>query len=120
MEIIRLFKIILFRYYITKGFKLNTLDVLNYSNKINNLDDVIIYMDSILDLLKDDVEKIAKSKNIWFFDFDYLFIESGKILKNQLKKKHLSGIKKFYYSENIDIAISWMISRLINNMRNIN
>jgi hypothetical protein len=98
---------------------LYTNDILNYSNKIKNVSDIIIYFDLIIDIVKDDVKNIVISKRIYFFDFDYIFNESAKILKNQLEKKHLHGIQNFYSSANLNVAVSWMIARLINNMKNI-
>jgi hypothetical protein len=41
------------------------------------------------------------------------------MLKNQLKKSHLKGIHRFLKCENIENAISWLITRILANMRNI-
>ena len=41
------------------------------------------------------------------------------ILKNQLKKSHLKAIKRFIHCKNIENATSWLIQRIISNMRNI-
>jgi hypothetical protein len=73
----------------------------------------------IVDLSKDDVYNITKAKELFFYDFDYFYSESSRILKNQLKKTHLKSIKNIYLSKDINHVASWIISRLINNMRNI-
>ncbi len=94
-------------------------DILNNSKKINSVNDIIENLDIILDLSKDDVYKISKSKKIYFHDFDYFYSESIRILKSQLRKTHLKSIKNIHSSHDINFALSWIISRLINNMRNI-
>ena len=38
---------------------------------------------------------------------------------NQIKKKHLNGVKRFFKLENIEDKLNWLISRILNNMRNL-
>lgn len=69
---------------------------------------------------QDDVFKIAKSKRIFFADFDFTYASAVEILRKQLLKIHLKGIKKFFLNcDNLENALKWLISRILNNMRNI-
>lgn len=94
------------------------IEIINHSGKIKTIYDLLNFLDSILELAREDVYKIAKSKRIIFSDFDFTFSCAVEILKNQLKKKHLKAIDRFFKCENIDSAINWLIGRILNNMRN--
>jgi hypothetical protein len=48
-----------------------------------------------------------------------VFADRFVLLKSQLQKSHLKGISRFLKCENIANAVSWLIERLLNNMRNI-
>ncbi len=76
-------------------------------------------MDLVVELAREDVLKIAKSKRLKFNDFDFTYCDAVKMIKNQLKKSHLRGISRFLKFDNIANAVSWLINRLLNNMRNI-
>ena len=95
------------------------LEIINKSNKVNTIHEMIENIDLIIELVKDDVKVISRSKQIYFADFDYTFSISKFIIKKQLAKSHLTAIKRFYECKNIDDAIKWLASRLLNNMRNI-
>ena len=41
------------------------------------------------------------------------------MLRNQLAKLKLKGIRRFLGFENVDNAVSWLITRILGNMRNI-
>ena len=92
--------------------------ILSHCNKIKTIDDLLNLIDLILELAREDVYKIAKSKRIIFSDFDFTFSYAVEILKKQLKKKHLKAIDRFFKCENMDSAINWLIGRILNNMRN--
>lgn len=94
-------------------------EIIRESQRVNNIDDVINNLDCISEVLKEDVMKIAKSKRIYFPDFDFFYRLSINTLKNQLSKKHLKAIKRFYECENLEIAIKFIIERLLNNMKNL-
>lgn len=94
-------------------------EILYLSKKIETVNDILSHLDAILELAKDDVFNISKSKYIFFNDFEFTFSEATKILKMQLKKKHLLGIKKLYKLKNTEKVLAWIIARLINIMRNI-
>lgn len=94
------------------------IEIMSYSSKIKTVYDVVDFLDSILELAREDVFKIAKSKRIVFSDFDFTFSCAVEILKKQLKKKHLKAIDRFFKCENIDSAINWLVARILNNMRN--
>lgn len=41
------------------------------------------------------------------------------MLRGQLQKSHLKGIRRFLQCKNLNNAVSWLIERILNNMRNI-
>ncbi len=88
-------------------------------SKIKNVNDLLNNIDSIVELARDDIYKIAKSKRLLFSDFDFAYGDAVEMLKGQLQKSHLKGISRFLKCENIANAVSWLIERLLNNMRNI-
>ena len=67
------------------------VEILIYSNKIKTVDDLLNHFDLIIELARDDILKITKSKRLLFSDFDFTFGEAIKILINQLQKKYLKG-----------------------------
>lgn len=95
------------------------VEILSYSNKIKTVDDLLNNFDSVAELARDDIHKIAKSKRLFFSDFDFVYGDAVKMLKGQLNKSHLKGIRRFLSCENIANAVSWLIERILNNMRNI-
>ncbi|MCT7611714.1 hypothetical protein N5U20_00680 [Aliarcobacter butzleri] len=88
------------------------------SKKINNVNDLLANVDAIIDILKEDIFKISKSKKLHFYDFDFTYSAAVSILKTQIQKKHLSGVKRFFKFDNIEDNLKWLVSRIINNMRN--
>lgn len=95
------------------------VEILSHSNKIKTVDDLLNHFDLVVELARDDIYKIAKSKRLLFGDFDFAYCDAVKMLKSQLQKSHLKGISRFLQCENISNAVSWLIERLLNNMRNI-
>ena len=95
------------------------VEILRYSNKIKTVDDLLNNFDSVVELARDDIHKIAKSKRLFFSDFDFVYGDAVEMLKGQLNKSHLKGIRRFLSCENIANAVSWLIERILNNMRNI-
>ena len=95
------------------------VEILSHSNKIKIIDDLLNHFDLVVELARDDIYKIAKSKRLLFSDFDFAYADAVKMLKSQLQKSHLKGISRFLQCENISNAVSWLIERLLNNMRNI-
>lgn len=95
------------------------VEILSHSNKIKTVDDLLNHFDLVVELARDDIYKIAKSKRLLFGDFDFAYADAVEMLKSQLQKSHLKGISRFLKCENIANAISWLIERLLNNMRNI-
>ena len=95
------------------------VEILSHSNKIKTVDDLLNHFDLVVELARDDIYKIAKSKRLLFSDFDFAYADAVEILKSQLQKSHLKGISRFLKCENIANAVSWLIERLLNNMRNI-
>ena len=68
---------------------MNTIEILNQyyinRNKISLSSDLNL----IIDIIKEDILQISRSKRLYFKDFDFTYSESVKILKQQLSKKHL-------------------------------
>lgn len=95
------------------------VEILSHSNKIKTVDDLLNHFDLVVELARDDIYKIAKSKRLLFSDFDFAYSDAVEMLKGQLQKSHLKGISRFLRCENIANAVSWLIERLLNNMRNI-
>jgi len=95
------------------------VEILSNSNKIKTVDDLLNHFDLVVELARDDIYKIAKSKRLLFSDFDFAYADAVEMLKSQLQKSHLKGISRFLKCENISNAVSWLIERLLNNMRNI-
>ena len=95
------------------------VEILSHSNKIKTIDDLLNHFDLVVELARDDIYKIAKSKRLLFSDFDFAYGDAVEMLKGQLQKSHLKGISRFLQCENISNAVSWLIERLLNNMRNI-
>ncbi|NCB13112.1 MAG: hypothetical protein EOM78_15935 [Erysipelotrichia bacterium] len=95
------------------------VEILSHSNKIKTIDDLLNHFDLVVELARDDIYKIAKSKRLLFSDFDFAYADAVEMLKSQLQKSHLKGISRFLKCENIANAVSWLIERILNNMRNI-
>ena len=95
------------------------VEILSHSNKIKTVDDLLNHFDLVVELARDDIYKIAKSKRLLFSDFDFAYGDAVEMLRSQLQKSHLKGISRFLKCENIANAVSWLIERLLNNMRNI-
>ena len=95
------------------------VEILSHSNKIKTVNDLLNHFDLVVELARDDIYKIAKSKRLLFSDFDFAYADAVEMLKSQLQKSHLKGISRFLQCKNISNAVSWLIERLLNNMRNI-
>ncbi|KLD97543.1 hypothetical protein [Aliarcobacter butzleri] len=98
---------------------MNTIEILIYYSKLKTVQDLVNNIDLVTDIVKDDVYKIAKSKQIYFADFDFTYSTAVSVLNNQIKKKHLNGVKRFFKLENIEDKLNWLISRILNNMLNL-
>lgn len=94
-------------------------EIIKNSKKIATVDDVVNNIDFIAEIAKEDVLKIAKSKRIYFADFDFTYSDAVEMLRKQLQKSDLKGIRRFLGFENVANAGSWLIERLVNNMKNI-
>ncbi len=94
-------------------------EIINYSHKIKTTYDLINNLDLISELVKEDVFKITKSKQIFFADFDFTYADAVDMLRIQLQKSYLKGTKRFIQSKNIEEALKWLISRILNNSINI-
>ena len=98
---------------------MNAIEILVNYSKLKTVQNLVDNIDLVTDIIKDDVYKIAKSKRIYFYDFDFTYGCSVEIIKEQLLKKHLQGIQRFFNFDNLENGLKWFISRILNNMRNI-
>ena len=99
---------------------MNAIEILVNYSKLKTVQNLVDNIDLVTDIIKDDVYKIAKSKRIYIDDFDFTYVCSVEIIKKQLFKIHLKGIKKFFLNcDNLENALKWFMSRILNNMRNI-
>ena len=79
---------------------MNTIEILIYYSKLKTVQDLVNNIDLVTDIVKDDVYKIAKSKQVYFADFDFTYGCAVEIVRKQLSKIHLKGIKKFFLNCN--------------------
>lgn len=105
--------------YNKKEVKLQLIEIVKKCKKVNSVDDLVNHLDWLIELAREDVFNITKSKKIYFSDFDYFFNEAVLLLKNQLKKTHLRAVNNFFKNGIFENALKWIISRIINNMKNI-
>ena len=98
---------------------MNAIEILINYSKLRTVQNLVYNIDLVTDIIKDDVYKIAKSKRIYFYDFDFAYSCSVEIIKKQLLKKHLQAIQRFFNFYNLENALKWLMSRILNNMRNI-
>ena len=97
-----------------------TAELIINSSKFKKVEDLYLNFDLISDLLKEDVQKICSSKNIFFSDFDASFATSVAQTRATLTKKHLVAIKRFFDCKNLKSALNFLVARLLNNMLNAN
>ncbi|MGI6723601.1 MAG: hypothetical protein ACOX39_04385 [Arcobacteraceae bacterium] len=95
------------------------VEILNHCGKVKTPSDLLNNIDSISELLRDDARRITKARGIHFPDFDFSYSDGVKILKKQLMKTHLKAIRKFFKCDNIEKALKWIVSRVINNAVNV-
>lgn len=86
--------------------------------KVKTVDDIWNNISTVLEIIKEDVYKVATSNHIYFNDYEAVYQSSTKVLKKQLNKRHLKAIDKVIKSENLEYVYRWMVSRLVNNCRN--
>lgn len=95
---------------------METIKIIKSINKFDNSIDLINNIDSILEILKNDILKFSHLKKVYFTDFDFTFSQATMIFKNQITKIHLRGIKKFLNENDIEKSIKWLFSRIFNLM----
>jgi len=99
---------------------MDTISLIKNSTKFNKVEDLYLNFDLISELIKDDLLKICKSKNLYFSDFEASFKVALVQTKKTLSKTNLKGVQKFFDCPNIESALKWLQSRIINNMLNSN
>lgn len=97
------------------------IDILQNSNKIKSVNDLVSNIDLIAELAKDDIARIARAKGKFFPDFDFAFSSGLEMLKTTLAKTKIpkKTVAKFLKCENVENAANWLVARLLNNMLNI-
>lgn len=94
-------------------------DILIHNSKLRTMEDLKSNIDAVIELARDDVKRVAKSKSKFFADFDSTFSIASKMLKSTISKVHLKGVKRILSCEKIDETANWIVARLLNNMQNI-
>lgn len=94
-------------------------EMIGHLKAITTVDEVILKLESMFDLIREDVYNIVRSRGWYFQDFDGIYSESCEMLAMTLIKGHLTAVKMFYQLQNAEIAIRWIIQRIVSNMRNI-
>jgi len=99
--------------------KLKLLDVLKECKKIDSPKALIESIEAVIELCREDIRRVAVSKDLYFADFDWVFKESSEMILDTLRKKHLKAIQRFSNSNDIDEMLRILMQRILANMRNI-
>ena len=97
---------------------MDTSTLILNSAKFNKVEDLVFSLDLISDLIKEDIQKICRAKSLFFSDFEASFKVALNQTKNTIKKKNLTGVKRFFSCTNLKEALKWLQARIINNMIN--
>lgn len=82
-------------------------------------DGLVENIDVVFVSIEDDVKRIV-TKNRWRFkDFDDVYRLASEMTAKTLAKRHLTSVKRFYEYSDTDMAVQWIIRRIISNMRNV-
>lgn len=82
-------------------------------------DGLVKNIDVVFVSIEDDVKRIV-TKNRWRFkDFDDVYRLASEMTAKTLMKRHLASVKRFYECNDTDMAVQWIIRRIISNMRNV-
>lgn len=68
--------------------------------------------------IEKDVQRITRSRNWHFEDFDDVYRLASEMTARTLEKRHLSSVKRFYEYNDSDMASRWLIRRIVSNMCN--
>ncbi|SFP02488.1 hypothetical protein [Hydrogenimonas thermophila] len=89
------------------------------SCNISTVEQLINKIDAVVEIMKDDAKRICISKKIAVVDFDFAFSVSAEAtLKTIEKGAKLQGVKRFLNCQNIDIAVNWLLQRIVANIKN--
>ena len=95
------------------------VEILSHSNKIKTVDDLLNHFDLVVELARDDIYKIAKSKRLLFSDFDFDYeikdLEDDKLKQNLQKLKVMLEEYKEPYP--FDFKENWDDSIILNDSR---
>lgn len=98
---------------------MTTPEMMIHLKSIETVDEVIQKLESMFDLVREDVYNVIRSRGWFFQDSDGIYSEACQMLAKTLAKRHLSAVKMFYQSKNAEMATRWMIRRIVANMRNV-
>lgn len=98
---------------------MTTPEMISHLKSITTVDEVIQKLASMFDLICEDVYHVVRSRGLYFQDFDGIYSESCEMLVLTLTKDHLRAVKMFYQLQNTEMAICWIIQRIVSNMRNV-
>ena len=109
--------------------KLKAKEVISATRKINTVDDVINNLKAITQIIKEDVIYICRAIGYPLHDPEYIYSLAVKhtvssilyVFRNKEKFKKqgkYKGTLKMFEFERPDEAISWLMQRIISNIRN--
>lgn len=97
----------------------NLKDLLLLSPKLHTAEDLLKHLDAIIEIARDDVARIARSRCKFFADFDFAYQLAAEATRLTLKKRNLAAVRKILSCGDLARTTEWLISRLLNNMINL-
>ena len=98
---------------------MSNIEIIASAPKIKKVEDILVNIDLISDLLKEDVVRIIKKVD-YFCDesFEEKYAEAILHTKKQLNKHHLRLYKRIFTCKNIKQALNLLLIRMANNVKN--
>lgn len=94
-------------------------EILTKSPRLLFVEDILRNLDAIIELARDDVRRVARSRAKYFAVFDSTFAIASHMIKETLQKLHLKAIRRILSCRKIKEFANWIVSRLLNYMQNI-
>ena len=102
--------------------QLTTLEILKECG-INSVSQILSRLDIVIDLLKEDVSRVCNAKKFAVKDFDFAYKLATEATTKTIKKitkrgKKLESVQKLLNCSDINLAVQWLVQRLVSNVRN--
>lgn len=94
-------------------------EILKSNPKFRQPEDLLKYLDAVLDLAKDDVRRLGGYSGKHFADFEAAYRLGCDALKLTLSKIHLRAVKRILSCGDLSKAAGWLVVRLLSNMQNL-